>query len=168
MIRNQTLKEIEIILVDSDSTYNSLDIFKRFADKDKRITLIKQENLSEDVSRNIGLSIAKGKYLFFADLEYSLEFNMLEEMYEKISKTKSDIIICQSKSIRLDIHFNKKLYNNFQIELIPNKTTFSVIDVSRNFFQIFEGCISDKLFKMNFILFNKSHNISTQKIFNFI
>ena len=83
MIRNQTLKEIEIIIVDVSSTYNSFDSFKMFANKDKRITLIKKENLPENVSRNIGLTLAKGEYLFFVDLEYSFKFNMLEEMYEK-------------------------------------------------------------------------------------
>ena len=164
MIRNQTLKEIEIIIVDVSSTYNSFDSFKMFANKDKRITLIKKENLPENVSRNIGLTLAKGEYLFFVDLEYSFKFNMLEEMYEKISKTKSDIIICQSQSIRLDIYFNKKLHNNLQMELIPNKTTFTAIDISKNFFQIFEGCISDKLFKRDFILFN---NITFSNIKNF-
>ena len=43
---NQTLKEIEIICIDDGSTDNSFEILKKYADIDKRITVIKQENLN--------------------------------------------------------------------------------------------------------------------------
>ena len=163
-IMNQTLKEIEIILIDDGSIYNSLGFVKKYRDRDKRITLIRLENFHGDISRNAGLSIAKGKYLNFVELEYSYELNMLEEMYEKISKTESDIIICQSTSIGLDKQFNQQIYNNLRMELIPNKAFFTKIDISKNFFQIFGDCISDKLFNREFILFN---NIKFQSVKNF-
>ena len=64
---NQTLKDIEIICIDDGSTDNSLYILKKFAEKDKRITILKQKNLHSGVARNAGLAAAKGKYLSFLD-----------------------------------------------------------------------------------------------------
>ena len=162
----QTLKEIEIICIDDGSTDNSLDILKKYAKKDKRITILKQENLNSGVARNAGLSIAKGKYLSFLDSDDFFELNMLEEMYKKIKKEKSDIIICQSKAIDIDTGLlnEDKFNNNIRFDLIPNKKSFSALEVSNNIFQIFEGWAWDKLFKTNFIF---SNNIRFQNIINF-
>ena len=59
---NQTLKEIEIICVDDGSTDNSLDILIKYSIIDRRITVLKQNNLHAGIARNAGLTIAKGKY----------------------------------------------------------------------------------------------------------
>ena len=84
----QTLKEIEIICVDDGSTDNAHNILKKYAEKDKRITIKKQENLHSGLARNAGLSVAKGKYLSFLDSDDFFELNMLEKMYERILKIK--------------------------------------------------------------------------------
>ena len=163
---NQTLKEIEIICIDDGSTDNSLDILKHFAEKDHRITIIRQENLHAGVARNAGLAVAKGKYLSFLDSDDFFELNMLEEMYKKILKKQSDIIICRCKSIDLDTgQFNEKIFNkSLRLDLIPKKSTFSVFEISKSIFQICEGWAWDKLFRTDFI---KSNNIKFQNIINF-
>ena len=91
---NQTLKEIEIICVDDGSTDSSLEILKEYAKKDNRITVMAQENLHAGVARNAGLAVAKGEYLSFLDSDDFFELNMLEEMYNKGTKNKSDIVVC--------------------------------------------------------------------------
>ena len=92
---------------------------------------------------------------------------MLEEMYKKISKEKSDIIICQCNSNDIkkglfNIHFNN---NTLRLDLIPKKNTFSVNQIPKKIFQFSEGWVSDKLFRTEFIL---SNNITFQNISNFI
>ena len=158
---NQTLKEIEIICVDNGLYDNFFDKIIKFAQKDKRITIIKQENIRYCASSNAGLSVAKGKYLSFLDSDYLIELNMLEEMYNKAVEKKSDIIICQYKS--LDSEKGKlvdnKLNDNIRIDLIPNKDIFSLIDIPNSIFQITQSSVSDKLFKTDFI---KSNNIKFQ------
>ena len=162
---NQTLKEIEIICIDDGSTDNSLDILIKYAYKDKRITVLKQDNLHSGVARNAGLSIAKGEYLSFLDSDDWFELNMLEEMYKKIISNNGDIIICQCKSIDLESgKFDEKRLNYSLIhKLIPKKETFSVIDIPNNIFQFCQGWTWDKLFKADFI---RDNNLRFQNIMN--
>ena len=162
---NQTLKEIEIICVDDGSIDNSLDILQKYSKEDRRITILKQDNLHSGIARNAGLSVAKGQYLSFLDSDDLFELTMLEEMYAKIIQQQGDIIICQCKSINLDnekIDENKLNYS-LRIDLIPNKDAFSVFDIPNNIFQISQGWAWDKLFKTDFIITN---NIKFQNISN--
>ena len=162
----QTLKEIEIICVDDGSKDDTLNILKAYAEKDKRITVIKQENLHSGVARNAGLSVAKGKYLSFLDSDDYFELNMLEKMYEKIERKQSDIIICKCKTLDLDTgKINEKYFkNSLRLDLIPEKDPFSVFEIPKDIFQFIEGWAWDKLFRTEFIL---SNNIRFLNIINF-
>lgn len=66
---DQTLQEIEIIIVNDGSIDNSLQIVKDFQNKDKRIKIIDQENRGAGNARNTGMSEAKGKYLSLLDVD---------------------------------------------------------------------------------------------------
>lgn len=162
---NQTLKEIEIICVDDGSTDDSLNILIKYALIDRRITVLKQNNLHAGIARNAGLSIAKGKYLSFLDSDDWFELNMLEEMYNKIISKNADIIICKCKTFNLENGKleDKKLDSSLKLNLLPRKDPFSVYDVSDNIFQICLGYAWDKLFKSDFIYEN---NIRFQSINN--
>lgn len=90
---------------------------------------------------------------------------MLEEMYNKITLKNADIIICQCKTFdsengKLE---NKKLDASLKLNLIPNKDTFSVYDISNNIFQFCLGYAWDKLFRTDFIFEN---NIRFQNLIN--
>ena len=164
-IINQTLKEIEIICVDDGSIDNSLDLLIKYSQEDKRITVIKQDNLHAGVASNAGLLIAKGKYLSFLDSNDWFELNMLEEMYNKIIAYNADIIICKCKSFdyetgELD---EKRLDGNLKLNLIPKKETFSAFDIPNNIFQFCLGWAWDKLFRTDFI---RENNIRFQSIIN--
>ena len=58
-IVTQTLRDIEIICINDGSTDNSLEILKKYAQKDNRIVLINKENEGVSASRNIGIENAK-------------------------------------------------------------------------------------------------------------
>ena len=87
---NQTLKEIEIICIDISSNVNILEILIKYSINDRRITVIKKDNLNYNVAHNVGLSIAKGEYINFLDSDELLELNMFEEMYKKIKSNNAD------------------------------------------------------------------------------
>ena len=64
---NQTLSDIEIILVDDGSPDNSGRICDEYAKKDDRVIVIHKENGGVSSARNVGIDKAKGKYICFVD-----------------------------------------------------------------------------------------------------
>ena len=89
---NQTLKEIEIILINDGSTDNSESIIKKY--KDKRIKYISKKNEGIGKTRNLGIEKTNGEYLAFIDSDDYIEPNFCEVMYNKAIKDECDIVIC--------------------------------------------------------------------------
>ena len=88
----QSLSEIEIICTNDGSSDNSLDILKKYAQKDSRIKIINKQNEGPGAARNDGAKIATGDYLLFVDSDDFLEQNALETLYNQIKNDDSDII----------------------------------------------------------------------------
>ena len=90
---NQTLKDIEIILVDDSSKDSSLLICNKFAEKDSRIKVIHKENEGAGKARNEALKIATGEYIGFVDSDDFVHADMFETLYKKAQKYNSDLIM---------------------------------------------------------------------------
>lgn len=92
---NQTLKDIEIILVNDGSKDGSAEIAKKYLKKyPEKIVYLEKENGGLSDSRNYGLPYAKGEYIAFLDSDDYVEENMYEEMYELAKKEDSDMVQC--------------------------------------------------------------------------
>lgn len=140
-IIKQTLKEIEIIIVNDGSFDNSEEIILKYIKIDKRIKYIKKENGGLSSARNKGLEKVKGEYIAFIDSDDYIDNKMLEVMYLKGIKTGSDIVICgfkhmyESGKIR-----NIKKYNNVEFK--------DILEYSFACNKIFKKTIlNDKTFK---------------------
>lgn len=92
-VLNQTLKEIEIILVNDGSSDNSLKICKEYAAKDKRIKLLNQENCGVSIARNNGLKIASGDYIFFMDSDDTIDKNFIESSYKIAMSNNFELVV---------------------------------------------------------------------------
>lgn len=93
---NQTLEEIELILVNDCSTDRSLDYLIAFEHyfPDKITVVNLDENLGPGGARNVGLSYATGEYVGFVDSDDLLVVEMFEKLYKKAEETGADIIEC--------------------------------------------------------------------------
>ncbi|MBR6412137.1 MAG: glycosyltransferase [Alphaproteobacteria bacterium] len=147
---NQTLKEIEIILIDDGSTDSSLSICKEYEKKDWRIQVYTQENKGAGAARNKGLKIAKGEYLSFLDSDDFFELNMLEKLYSKCIDTNSDICICRAKEIKGSVV--RSMLWSLKTDYLWSDT-FSINDpfFSEHLFQVTVGWAWDKLFKLSLV-----------------
>ncbi|MCX8128615.1 MAG: glycosyltransferase [Clostridia bacterium] len=97
---NQTLRDIEIIVVNNASPDNSQYIIDKFAESDTRIKLIKnKENEGICQARNAGLKIAEGEYAGFLDADDWVKPQMFESMYRAAVKNSADMVICNSRSV---------------------------------------------------------------------
>ena len=90
-IINQTYKNIEIILVNDGATDDSGLICTRYAEIDSRIVYIEKKNGGLSDARNVGIKLAKGKYLTFVDSDDFVENNMCEVLYSAVVNAKTDI-----------------------------------------------------------------------------
>lgn len=80
-ILNQTLKEIEIIVINDGSKDNSLKKIEKY-EKDNRIKIISRENKGLTKTRNEGINISTGEYIYHLDSDDYLEKNdTLEILY---------------------------------------------------------------------------------------
>ena len=92
---NQTLQDIEIIVVNDGATDNSEKIIKEFLEKyPEKIVYLKKENGGLSDARNFGIPYAKGEYIAFVDSDDYVETFMYKEMYEIAKKENSDMVEC--------------------------------------------------------------------------
>ncbi|MGN0161829.1 MAG: glycosyltransferase family 2 protein [Lachnospiraceae bacterium] len=101
---NQTLSDIEIILVNDCSTDHSLDILMdceaQFSDK---VILVNSDtNHGAGGARNIGLSYASGEYIGFMDSDDIITMDMYEKLYNKALDGNYDIVDCGYYNEELD------------------------------------------------------------------
>ena len=91
---SQTLKEIQIIVVDDGSTDRSSHIIQEFQQKHSQIECYKKENGGLSDARNYGMQYATGTYVAFLDADDYVEPLMYQHMYEKAQKEESDMVEC--------------------------------------------------------------------------
>ena len=92
---NQTLEDIEIILVNDGSKDNSVKKAKEFQEKcPNKIKYYEKPNGGLGDARNYGINYATGEYIAFLDSDDYVEPTMYEEMYEQAKKENADMVEC--------------------------------------------------------------------------
>ena len=94
---NQTMSEIEIILVEDCSTDNSCEIAENWSKRDGRIRLIKHEtNSGLSASRNTGLRDSRAPFILFVDSDDYVASDYCEQLYGAITKYQADMAMCRT------------------------------------------------------------------------
>lgn len=88
---NQTIKDIEIILVDDESPDLCPQICDEIASTDSRVKVVHKKNQGLGYARNSGLEIATGEYVYFVDSDDYLAENAVELLYKEAIAKKLDI-----------------------------------------------------------------------------
>jgi len=90
---NQSLKDIEIIIINDASTDNSLKVIREYESKYNTIKVINSPtNLKQGGARNLGIEIAKGEYIGFVDSDDWVHVEMYKKLYSKANDTNSDVV----------------------------------------------------------------------------
>lgn len=88
---NQTLKDIEIIIINDGTRDNSMEIVEEYI-SDERIKIINKKNGGLSSARNTGILVAQGKYICFIDSDDFIEKSMIEELYNIIEEKNFDVV----------------------------------------------------------------------------
>lgn len=101
-IRKQTLRDIEIIVIDDESTDGSYDLCVKLAETDARIHLVRQKNAGPGLARNTGLAQAKGEFVAFVDSDDTVAPEMYETMYNAVTEAQADACLCGFSQVEVD------------------------------------------------------------------
>lgn len=95
----QTYNNIEILLIDDGSLDKSSQICDEYMKKDKRIKVIHKKNGGLSDARNVGIDIARGKYITFIDSDDSVEKDLVEYLYKLVINFNTKMSICSHRVI---------------------------------------------------------------------
>lgn len=140
-ITNQTFTDLEIIIINDESTDKTEKICTEYIKKDKRIKMITQKNTGPEKARENGVSICNGEQVMFIDSDDFLQLDIVENAYNKMIESNADIVcfnyeICGKRGFNLieevidrktaiiNIMTQKKLDGNLPYKLY-NKDLFS-------------------------------------------
>ena len=162
-ILNQTLKDIEIILLDDGSTDSSGRICDEYAAKDDRIKVIHKSNSGYGATMNIGLDLAQGEYIGIVESDDWIEKEMFETMYNKCKSEKIDFIKENYQTYCDDIS-KCKIVSAFDKNDVYNKI-IRPLDVKKTFKgapSIWSAIYNNDFLKSNNINFTETPGASFQ------
>ena len=143
-IKNQTFTNWECIVIDDGSTDDTASVMQTFIEQDTRFSYLKNERKKgAPAARNTGLLASTGEYIFFFDSDNILLPNALIEMYEEITKSKSDVCTCYAtvlneKGERTGA-FEWNNFGNISEDLLSGKTyvDYNVALIRKDVFERF-------------------------------
>lgn len=160
-ILEQSLGNIEIIIVDDGSADNTQNVIRSICDE--RIHLITQENAGQGFARNAGLKAARGRYISFVDADDTIDSDMLSVMLSRAEETGADIVQCNIRDIFPD--------GRSTIQLEAFNKTVEVNDTGRYTDSYFARCrhsyeVCNKLIRCELITDNGICFCDTRKYFS--
>ncbi len=177
-LKNQSLVDIEIILVDDSSTDGSLHICNKMAKEDSRIKVIHKVNEGAGKARNAALAIATGEYIGFVDSDDFVERDMYKTLLEKAEKYNSDLVMsgvlfvdgnifCNDGKIIRKTYFDKDTH--FDTEDSLKKLRMGIIgalpqdnDDSKYGMSIWKNLFRNEIIKNNNIVFQSEREMLSE------
>ena len=163
---NQTLKNFEVIVVDDCSTDNSVAVVQKmiptFDAQNIEITLATNKTNSgcPGIPRNFGITISKGKYIYFLDSDDFLSEDVLENFYKVAEKFKADVV--QAKLVfeykEVDGKFENVIFIMDRSEETENPMleTFDIAKrIEDNLASKYGGLVWNKIFRRKFLIKNE-------------
>ena len=153
-IVNQGFKDLEIIIINDGSTDNSEEIINKFKEK-YEIKYYSKDNTGVADTRNLGVKLAKGKYICFVDSDDYLELDLFSKLEEYIDKD-IDIIKYKMQTVNEKKEITQKLQGPVFDECTGEKA-FSILNTVDEYIDV--PCaylFRTKYFKKNKFTFKKN------------
>lgn len=138
----QTLKEIEIIVVNDESPDNSQKIIDKYSKKYTTIHGYQKKNGGVSDARNFGIQKATGEYIAFVDGDDYVTLDMYEKMYNKAKSGNFDVVVC-------DLNY---VYEDGSIKTISSRIEHDTTNIKKTYIDMYP-CVWNKIYARE--LFNK-------------
>lgn len=162
-IREQTMRDIEIICVDDGSTDSSGEIVDRYAGKDDRIKAFHKENAGYGAAMNAGLELATGEYIGIVESDDRIDPEMYAVLYRAAKDNDLDFVKSDAYYWFEKLNYQKRVHEN-TLEALYNQV---LGENERNLFfdflmNIWTGIYKREFLTQNAIFFNKSPGAAYQ------
>ncbi|MDR1652194.1 MAG: glycosyltransferase [Prevotellaceae bacterium] len=155
-ILTQSLRDIELVLVDDGSTDGTSEKSDVYSQKDSRVVVIHQKNAGISNARNAGIDVAKGEYIAFCDHDDMFLPGLLENAYSVACQTESDVVKFSREQIWLK---DEKVIREAKYIYVDG--VYSEQEIKENFFLLVESrtltAIWDGIYKRKLLLDNEIH-----------
>lgn len=116
-VLRQTLKEVEVIIVDDGSTDLTAKLSDDMAKVYQNIRVIHQKNLGSAKAREAGVQVAKGEYLLFLDADDWLDKEALENLYAQAMLEEADIVLFQAMIVMRNKGYELNIFSGCPEEI---------------------------------------------------
>ncbi len=148
----QTLREIQIIVVDDASTDQTPAILKSYEERDLRVMVIrKDEHTNAGDSRNLGMRYAEGEYLSFLDADDFFEPTMLAQAYQTAKEQNAQIVAFRCNQFDDGSQTFRDCPWTLKLDMMPPQRPFSADDCADQLFTMTSCTAWDKLFLKDFV-----------------
>ena len=122
-IINQSLTDIEIIIINDGSADRSKSIILEYASKDPRIIFIDSVNQGVSSARNKGIEKASGKYIGFVDADDYADLKMFDTLFTIAEKENASLAVCDALVLDEKLKLEKRLKLKNESVLVSDKAT---------------------------------------------
>lgn len=143
-IRNQTMEDFEVIIVNDGSTDGTQEKIEKFSKTDSRFISYIKENGGVSSARNFGLEMARGKYVVFWDADDKVPSNSLKSLCEKADETNADMVIGRVVINKTNEKTTPKSITNLSKQSEINKMDWQLIWLFTASNRLFKKEIIDK------------------------
>ncbi len=170
---HQSLKNIQIIVVDDGSTDQTSQIIAKYAKKDQRILSLRKENGGLSDARNYAFPYVKGEYVAFVDSDDYVEEDMYEKMYRAAKNNKYDLVECDfiweypNKKVLDRATYDKDYFTD--IRVVAWNKLFATSIIKKNKLCFIKGLrYEDIAFTYSYLPYVKRHGIVHEAFYHYI
>ena len=160
---NQTFSNFELLCINDGSTDGTSAILEELSLKDERIRVI--NNVTRQgaaVSRNLGITEAKGKYLIFLDGDDVFDEDLLKAAFDTIEHTNADIVLFNYMHVNSEDIYNKRWIQQGETYIARYcRDVFCIKELQPHEFIGFSAATCNKLYRRSFI---NANNVMFQNL----
>ena len=154
-LMNQSYANIEVVVVNNNSTDKSINIAKTYLNK-LELKLLNEKNSGPSYARNNGIENSSGEYIMFLDADDYFEKDMV---YEMVSAVKNNDLVCCNK---YKVNNQKKTFEKFQNESIKSYGYIGLLEYMQKH-AVF-NTVWNKIYKKSIIIKNKIRFNTSMKV----
>ncbi len=143
-VMQQTVRELEILLIDDGSTDRSLEICRELAAEDDRIQVIHKENEGPGVTRNLGIRKSRGRFLSFVDADDYIAEDTYEICIRELDRAGADAC-----------YFGRNIVSKGQIlshaVRLEHREEYKGEEIRSRFINFFLGNLPGEEYKRNYV-----------------